>query len=191
MVKSLNLASGLASRFDFSSATVRALDIKDARLTEGKISSVRTESTSIAAADVRCVEFSNCELGHLRWAGGRISQTRFNGCKLLGAKFENVFMEHVVFTDCKIDYAALNQMRTSGPVMFIRCSLREAEFTGCDMTRSLMDECDLALVNFESGKYSSAAGSLCLIAAQVWPGLDRRWAKTSRNMTIATTTENR
>jgi uncharacterized protein YjbI with pentapeptide repeats len=155
MLQSLNPADGLVSRFEFSNASVRALDLKDAMLIDGKIRSVRTDAASMVGTGVRGVEFSNCELGSLHWTGGKISRTRFTDCKLLGAKFENVAMEHVVFTDCKMNYVTLNQVRASGPVMFIRCSLREAEFNGCDMTGSLLDECDLTLATFENRRYAA------------------------------------
>ena len=100
------------------------------------------------------VEFTNCELNSLRWDGGKISRARFEACKLLGAQFDNVALGHVTFVDCKMDYSTLTQVRASGPVMFIRCSLRETEFTSCDLTRSLFDECDLLLANFGRGRYS-------------------------------------
>lgn len=64
-------------------------------------------------------------------------------------------MEHVVFTDCKMDYATFNRVRASGPVMFVRCSLREAEFSGSDISGSLLDECDLTLATFENGQYAA------------------------------------
>jgi uncharacterized protein YjbI with pentapeptide repeats len=38
--------------------------------------------------------------------------------------------------------------------MFVRCSLREADFESCDFTRSLFDECDLDLANFGHGRYA-------------------------------------
>lgn len=153
-VTSPGLARGPVSHFEFSNVSARALTIKDTSLMEGKIRFVRTEATSIIGSDARDVEISSCELGSVRWAGGKISRTRFDACKLLGAKFENVVMEHVVFTDCKMDYTTLSRVRASGPVIFIRCSLREADFIGCDLTRSLLDDCDLTLANFEDGRYA-------------------------------------
>ncbi|WP_439333630.1 pentapeptide repeat-containing protein [Trebonia kvetii] len=62
-------------------------------------------------------------------------------------------LDHVVFADCKLDYAALSHVRTVGPVLFVRCSLREAEFRGCDLTRSLFEDCDLGLADFGPGAY--------------------------------------
>jgi uncharacterized protein YjbI with pentapeptide repeats len=62
-------------------------------------------------------------------------------------------MEHVVFTGCKLDFAALDQIRATGPVVFAGCSLREAELTGCDLAGSLFDGCDLHLTGFGPGSY--------------------------------------
>src|ERR1700683_5257972 len=45
------------------------------------------------------------------------------------------------------------EIRATGPVLFARCSLREAEFNGCDLAHSLFDDCDLALTGFGSGNY--------------------------------------
>jgi uncharacterized protein YjbI with pentapeptide repeats len=62
-------------------------------------------------------------------------------------------MEHVLFTGCKLDYAVLDRVRAAGPVLFLRCSLREAEFTGCQLAGSLFSECDLSLAAFGPGGY--------------------------------------
>ena len=141
------------SGFVFGAASVRALDIGHVGLQDGQIRAVRAERCGVTAVDVRSVEFTGCELGSLRWAGGKISRTRFDACKLLGAQFENVTMGHVVFTGCKLDYATLDQVRAVGPVIFDHCSLREAEFTGCVLAGALFDECDLALAGFGPGSY--------------------------------------
>jgi len=152
-VSSLGPPGALVSSFEFGGSMVRALDVKDVRLLDGKILSVRSEQAIMTKVHARSVEFTGCELGSLRWAGGRISRTRFDACKLLGARFEDVTLEHVVFTDCKMDYATLDRIRAVGPVLFVRCSLREAEFTGCELAGSLFDGCDLFLTAFGRGKY--------------------------------------
>ena len=132
---------------------MRALDIKDVKLLEGRINSVRAETVSVKRVNVQSVEFTHCDLSSLRWTGGKISKTWFNDCKLLGARFDGTILENLAFTDCKLDYSILSHIRSSGPVMFIRCSFREAEFDGCDFAHSLFEECDLTLVNFGHGKY--------------------------------------
>jgi len=152
-VSSLGQAGALVSSFEFGGTMVRALDVQDVRLLDGKILSVRSERASMTKVHVRSVEFTACEFGSLRWAGGKISRTRFDACKLLGARLEDVTLEHVVFTDCKMDYAMFDRIRAVGPVLFVRCSLREAEFTGCDLAGSLFDGCDLFLAIFGRGRY--------------------------------------
>jgi uncharacterized protein YjbI with pentapeptide repeats len=153
-VSSLGSGGGLVSGFEFADVSTRALDVRDVRLLDGKIHAVRAEAASMTGARLQSVEFTRCDLGSLRWSGGKVSRTRLDSCRLLGARFENMTLEHVVFTDCKMDYATLAHIRTSGPVMFIRCSLREADFTSCDLAGSLFYECDLVLANFGKGKYA-------------------------------------
>jgi uncharacterized protein YjbI with pentapeptide repeats len=96
------------SGFEFGAASVRALDVGNVRLADGRIRAVRAGLTAVV---VRSVEFTGCELGTLRWSGGKVSRTRFDAFKLLGARFENMTMDHVVFTGCKLDYAMLDQVR--------------------------------------------------------------------------------
>lgn len=153
-VSSLGPGGGLVSGFEFADVSVRALDVANARLLDGKVRSVRAEAGSITNAHLNSVEFTRCALGSLLWSSGKIARTRFDSCRLLGARFENVTLEHVVFADCKLDYATLSHIRNSGPVMFIRCSLREADFTSCDLAGAVFDECDLALANFGKGRYA-------------------------------------
>jgi uncharacterized protein YjbI with pentapeptide repeats len=152
-VHSLGAAGGSVSRFELTGSRVRALDVKDMHLLDGRVRAVRAETVGVKGLTARSVEFGNCELGNLRWTGGKLSRTRFDGCKLLAARFENVTLDHVVFSDCKLDYAVLSQVRATGPVLFVRCSLREAEFRGCDLGRALFDECDLGLTDFGPGGY--------------------------------------
>jgi uncharacterized protein YjbI with pentapeptide repeats len=142
----------LISRFELAKA-IRALDIEDTYLLDGRVRSVRADSAQVKGPTIQSVEFTGCDIGALRWSGGTTSRTRFDGCKLLAARFENVTLDHVVFSDCRLDYAALSQIRAKGPVLFVRCSLREAEFRGCDLARALFDECDLTLTDFGPGNY--------------------------------------
>ena len=142
----------LVSRFELAKA-VRAFDIEDTHLLDGRVHSVCADSGQVKGPTIRSVEFARCDIGALRWSGGVISRTRFDGCKLLAARFENVILDHVVFSDCRLDYAELSHIRAKGPVLFVGCSLREAEFRGCDLARALFDECDLTLTDFGPGNY--------------------------------------
>lgn len=145
--------SGSATGFQFGEASVRDLNWENIRLFTGTVRALRAGQASVTGVRMDSVEFTGCELSFLRWAGGKVSRVRFDDCKLLGARFEGVAMEHVVFTDCVLDYATLDQIRAAGPVLFVRCSLREAEFTGCDLSGALFDACDLGLTCFGPGSY--------------------------------------
>ena len=94
-VSSLGDAAGLVSGFEFSGAWVPALELEDVTLVTGKIGKVRAGETSMTGTRVRSVEFAGCELGALRWTGGKISRTRFSNCLLVGARFEDVTLDHV------------------------------------------------------------------------------------------------
>jgi|SRR5271165_1678452 len=153
-LSSLGPVAGRLSRFSLGDLRMRALDLQDATLHEGKVHSVHTEEANIRRVGARSLQFTKCDLGRLRWHEGKISKIWFNNCKLLGARFDQVILEHAVFTDCKLDYSTFSQIRASGPVMFVRCSLREVDFEGCDLTRALFDECDLFLANFGHGRYA-------------------------------------
>jgi uncharacterized protein YjbI with pentapeptide repeats len=153
-VSSLGSGSGLVSCFEFADASLRSLDVAKVRLLDGKVRSVRAEAATVTSAHLNSVEFTRCELGAVRWSGGKIARTRFDSCRLLGARFEDVTLEHVVFADCKLNYATLSHIRTSGPVMFLRCSLREADFTSSDLGGTLFDDCDLVSANFGKGRYA-------------------------------------
>jgi len=151
-VSSLGANSRFVSDFWFG-ATLQALDLAEVQLLRGKVDGLRAERASITAVRMDSVEFARCDLSSLRWTGGRISRVRFDACRLLGARFDGVSMENVVFTGCKLDYATLDQIRATGPVLFAGCSLREAEFTGCTLPGSLFNDCDLWLTSFGLGNY--------------------------------------
>ena len=153
-LSSLDRVAGQLNRFSLAHLRVRALDLESVELHEGKVRSVHAESVGIRRVSTRSLQFDRCNLGMLRWSGGKISETWFDTCKLLGARFENITLDNVVFTNCKLDYSTLSHVRASGPVIFSQCSLRETDFDGCDFSRALFDDCDLVLANFGHGIYA-------------------------------------
>jgi hypothetical protein len=72
-VRSLGAAGGSLSSFEFGGASMRAVELKDRTLWQGKIHALRAERASMTALDVHSVEFTGCELGSLRWTRGKIS----------------------------------------------------------------------------------------------------------------------
>jgi uncharacterized protein YjbI with pentapeptide repeats len=149
----LGTDKGTISDFEYNDASLRALDLESATLLHGKVRAMKAERAKITDVRMDSVEFTGCDLSSLHWEGGKLSRVRFETCKLLGADFKSVSLDHVVFVGCKLDYATLDQVRATGPVLFVRCSLSEAEFTGCDLSNSLFDDCDLRLTVFGEGSY--------------------------------------
>lgn len=145
--------SRLVTGFQCGDATVDAWELAGTHLLHGRLRALRAGTASITATRMDSVEFTGCDLSSLRWEDGKISRARFSNCKFLAARVQAVTMEHVVFSGCKLDYAAFGQIRATGPVVFSGCSLREAEFTGCDLGGAAFDDCDLRLASFGPGYY--------------------------------------
>jgi uncharacterized protein YjbI with pentapeptide repeats len=152
-LSSLGRVTDLLSRFSLDDLSMRALDAQDVGLYEGKIHSVHAESASIKRVTARSLKFSECNLHLPTWSGGEVSTTWFDNCKLLGARFGDIKLAHVVFTNCVLDYSTFSQVRTLGPVMFSHCTLREANFESGYFSQMLFDECELAMTNFGPGSY--------------------------------------
>jgi len=149
----LGTDGGSLSDFQFGDTAMRALDLENVTLLHGKIRAVQATRVNITAVRMDSVEFTGCDLSSINWEGGKLSRVRFETCKLLGAQFQGMTLEHVVFVGCKLDYATFEEIRAAGPVLFVRCSLPEAEFTGCDLSDSLFDDCNMRLTSFGSGTY--------------------------------------
>jgi uncharacterized protein YjbI with pentapeptide repeats len=152
-VTSLGTSSRLVSDFRYGDTTVAELNLAEAQLLRGKVRGLRAERATIIETRMDSVEITGCDLSSLRWTGGKLSRVRFDACRLLGARLEGMTLEHVVFAGCKLDYATLDEIKATGPVVFAGCSLREAALTGCSLAGSLFDDCDLRLTDFGAGYY--------------------------------------
>ena len=112
-------------------------------------------TTRAAFTEVRgdSVEFSGCDFSSLNWTASKLTRVRFTNCKLLGAQLCDMTMQHVVFANCKLDYATVERLKTTGPVVFFGCSLAEAQFDGCDLPNAVFDRCSMRLAEFSRGTY--------------------------------------
>lgn len=152
-VDALSSNIGVVEGFDYADAQVRALDLDDLKLLDGTVRGLRTESATWTKLRVDSVEFTGCDLSCLRLSRSNLTRVRFTDCKMLGAAFEEVTAEHVVFDHCKLGYATLTGLRAKGPVIFTATVLREAQFTRCDLGAALFDDCDLTSAEFDQGRY--------------------------------------
>lgn len=115
--------------------------------------------------------FNNCNFAEVDISGSVFSECRFTGCnmslakpgktgfvdaafkdcKLLGMQFAlcSGFALSFSFDNCLLSYAAFYNLKMHRTV-FKKSTLREADFTGADLTGSVFDDCDLLDAKFEN-----------------------------------------
>jgi uncharacterized protein YjbI with pentapeptide repeats len=143
----------VSSDFLLDGGNLRSLDLEHVRLLTGKVRELRTARAAFTEVRGDSVEFSACDFSSLNWTASKLTRVRFTNCKLLGAQLSDMTMEHVVFANCKLDYATVERLKATGPVVFFGCSLAEAQFDGCDLSNALFDGCSMNLAEFSRGTY--------------------------------------
>ncbi|MDR0510487.1 MAG: pentapeptide repeat-containing protein [Rikenellaceae bacterium] len=95
--------------------------------------------------------FEECDMSLASLRGTALREVLFVGCKMLGARFDecNAFGLEMAFEECRMDNASLCSLRLPHTT-FRRCSLREADLAGCDLTGAVFDECDLTGAIFDN-----------------------------------------
>ncbi|MGA5128237.1 pentapeptide repeat-containing protein [Streptomyces olivoreticuli] len=152
-VTSLEGGRGRVAEFQYADQDLRELDLAGAHLLDGRIQRVRTQRARLHEVRADSVQLTDCDLSSLTWSGSKLSRVTFSNCKLMGAQFEDVALDNVLFENCKFDYATLDRLRATGPLIFSKCTLRETTIKACDLSSVAFDACDLRLTEFEGGKY--------------------------------------
>ncbi len=152
-VASLEDGQGRMTEFHYADADLRDLDLADTHLSDGRITGLKAQRTRLEKLRVVSVEFSGCDLASLHWTESRISRVVFRDCKLMGAALEDVTLDNVLFEKCRLDYSTLTRIRAAGPVIFSGCSMRETTFVASDLGAAAVDSCDLRLTEFDGGSY--------------------------------------
>lgn len=152
-VTSLEGGRGRVAEFDYSDADLRALDLADTHLIDGRVTGLRTQRARLEKLRLDSVEFTGCDLASLHWSESKVTRTVFRDSKVMGARLEDVTLDEVLFENCKLDYSTLTRVRATGPVIFSRCSLRETTFDAADLSEAAFDDCDLRLAEFDGGTY--------------------------------------
>jgi uncharacterized protein YjbI with pentapeptide repeats len=87
-------------------------------------------STTVAKVELeRCV-FAGCTMIGTQWVGG-------------------ITLKNVIFENCRFDYATLANLRATGPVVFVGCSLAETSLDHCVLRSAVFDGCTLAGLSLE------------------------------------------
>lgn len=127
------------AEFQYDDAGLRDLDLAGTHLVDGRVRGLTAQRVRFEGLRVDSVEFSGCELSSLRWTDSKVPRAVFRDCRLVGAVLEDLVLDNVLFEDCKLDYSTFTHVRTAGPVIFSRCSLRESAFTEVDLGATLLD----------------------------------------------------
>ncbi|MFI9237838.1 pentapeptide repeat-containing protein [Streptomyces sp. NPDC053079] len=152
-IQSLESGRGRVAEFQYTDKDLRDMDLAGTHLLDGRIQRVRTQRARFHEVRADSVHFSDCDLSSLKWSDSRLSRVTFSNCKLMGALLEDVALDNVLFENCKFDYATLDRVRATGPVIFSKCTLREMSVRACDLGSVAFEACDLRLAEFEGGQY--------------------------------------
>lgn len=66
-----------------------------------------------------------------------------------GLQLNDSTLKNVLFEDCRLDYATLGAVRTSGPVGWTGCTLDHAVLTGCRLPTVAFAQCTLGTLELQ------------------------------------------
>ncbi|KDN85583.1 pentapeptide repeat-containing protein [Kitasatospora cheerisanensis] len=139
--------------FLYADVDLRDLDLIDTALLVGRIRNLSAQRTTLEGVRLSSLEITASTIGTLAWSGSRATQTHWAHSRLMGATISNVTLNDVLFEGCRLDYATFENVRATGPLVFDRCVLTEATFTGCDLTGAVFRDCTLDRTAFGHGKH--------------------------------------
>jgi len=95
--------------------------------------------------------FSNCNLGLATITKTAFRDVTFNGCKMLGLRFDlcNLFGLSFTFQNCVLNHSTFYRLKIK-KTTFINSQILDADFTECDLTKAVFDNCDLSNTTFEN-----------------------------------------
>jgi uncharacterized protein YjbI with pentapeptide repeats len=72
---------------------------------------------------LRGCRLENVDLSGATFRGAAIERCVFVGCRMTGVVLVKATLKDVLFTDCRLDYARMEEVRTTGPTAWLRCLL--------------------------------------------------------------------
>lgn len=168
---------GVLADFEYASESIRQLDLTDRRLSRGRLRAIEAERATITDTALDSLTFERCTLLSSHWERTRLSRVIFQDCRFIGMTVEEQRWANVIFQGCAFEFAQLSTVRSTGPIAFVDCTLKDVAFTGCDFSRGHVSGCDLRDVEFQGGSYaemdlrgndlSSVRGAMSLAGAIV------------------------
>jgi uncharacterized protein YjbI with pentapeptide repeats len=92
---------------------------------------------------LRGCRLENVDLSGATFRGATIERCAFVGCRMTGVVLVKATLKDVLFTDCRLDYARMEEVRTTGPTAWLRCLLGRASLTACRLPKAALAECRL------------------------------------------------
>jgi uncharacterized protein YjbI with pentapeptide repeats len=83
----------------------------------------------------------NADLASARFDNTTWDRCVITGSTLVGTQIAGGTMKNVIFENCRLDYATLHQIRATGPIALIGCSLIEAVISQCQLPGAVFDGC--------------------------------------------------
>ncbi|MBO1416714.1 pentapeptide repeat-containing protein [Streptomyces sp. FH025] len=143
------------TEFRYTDQDLRDLDLIETDVRNGVIHNVSSQRTHIDNVRFSSVQVTDSNFGQVQWTGTKASRTVFRNCKLMGAVIGESPFDNVLFENCRLDYVVFGQIRATGALVFDRCVLTEATFTGADLTGAVFRDCTLRAAEFGPGKYKN------------------------------------
>jgi fluoroquinolone resistance protein len=125
------------------------LELAGARIDRSLLVGVDLTESVWRNLTLRGCRLENVDLSGATFAGATVERCEFVGCRMTGLHLAKTSLKDVVFTDCRLDYARLDEVRVTGPTAWVRCLLGNATLTGCRLPTAALSECrltDLELV---------------------------------------------
>lgn len=125
-------------------------NLLDARLRRSYLEEL--DLTGVTWEDVTATgcRFDRVDLTAARLTGLKLTRCHFIGCKLTWAHLSESVFDHVLFENCRLDAATLDDVSTAGPTGFVGCVLVNAVVRDCRLDRAVLMGCRLRQISFDS-----------------------------------------
>mgnify|MGYP003117681470 CR=1 FL=1 len=107
-------------------------------------------------------EFVGCNLSSVNIFGASFQEVKFMDCKMLGLRFDlcDSFGLAIDFSNCQLDHSSYYRVKLTNS-RFLNCTLKDIDLSEADLTKVLVDKCDLSgaifdRTNLEKADFSSA-----------------------------------
>jgi uncharacterized protein YjbI with pentapeptide repeats len=130
-------------------------DVGGAMLEQARVEGGSAAFLKAARADLTDTLFTGVDLANSTWVQALCAGTRFEECRLVGARLSAVRGIGYTFTRCHLGLADLAGLDFRG-LALDGLNLAEADLTGCDFRDARLDGCRLAGAELRSARFAGA-----------------------------------